>query len=79
MIESKPTIIQVVQLPADFQPLFVSAAHVDRVVIGVSKKTWANWRSAKTGPRFYMVGAKPYYRLKDLQDYFSANPVETTK
>ena len=71
--------IQVIEPSEGFGPLFISAAHVNRVVIGVSKKTWANWRSAKIGPRFYMVGAKPYYRLADLIDYFEANPVETTK
>ena len=64
--------------PGEFKPLYVAADKVDRVVIGPSKKAWSNWRWAKTGPRYYLVGGKPYYRISDIEEYFGGNPVQTT-
>jgi hypothetical protein len=43
----------------------------------VPKGTLANWRWAKKGPRFYKVGQKVLYKLEDLEDFFTANPVLT--
>jgi len=63
---------------SEFMPRFVAAKDIERVVIGYSKKTAANDRSAKRGPRYYMVGGRPYYKLEDLENYFGSNPVETT-
>ena len=76
-MKSKTPQIQVLESLPDFRPLYVSAASVDKVVLGVSRKTFSNWRSEKRGPRFFLVGGKPYYRLDDLESYFGANPVET--
>ena len=74
-----PKEIQVIQPPDEkFKPLFVSAGHVDKVILGVSKKTFSNWRWAKVGPKFYMVGGKPYYRFDELDEFFGANPVMTS-
>ena len=71
-------VINIVQFPdGDFRPLFVAADKVDKVIIGPSKKTWANWRSEKKGPKYYMIGKKPYYRISDLEEHFSQNPVQT--
>ena len=48
--------IQVVQFePGEFRPLFVAAKNIENVVIGYSKKTASNDRSAKRGPPFFMV------------------------
>ena len=70
--------IEAVKAPAlEYKPLFVSAGAVDKVILGVSKKTFSNWRSGKVGPRFFMVKNKPYYRFDDLEKYFGANPVLT--
>ena len=64
--------------PGEFKPLFVKSANIGNVVIGLSSKTMSNLRSEKRGPKFYMVGGTPYYKLEDLENYFGANPVETT-
>jgi|ETNmetMinimDraft_12_1059888.scaffolds.fasta_scaffold72412_2 hypothetical protein len=58
-------------------PLFVAAKDVERIIIGFNKKTAANWRSMKKGPRYHMVSGTPYYKVSDLVDYFGKNPVET--
>ena len=78
-VESMPNNIQIVKFePGEFKPLFVKSADIGKVVIGLSSKTMCNLRSEKRGPRFYMVGGTPYYKLEDLENYFGANPVETT-
>ena len=43
----------------------------------VPKGTLANWRWAKKGPKYYKVNHKVLYRLEDLEDFFTANPVLT--
>jgi hypothetical protein len=62
----------------EFKPLFVKSANIGNVVIGLSSKTMCNLRSQKRGPKYYMVGGTPYYKLEDLENYFGANPVDTT-
>ena len=63
--------------PGKFKPLFVKSADIGKVVIGLSSKTMANWRSAKRGPKYFLDNGQPYYRLSDLEEYFSRCPVET--
>jgi hypothetical protein len=63
--------------PEDLRPLFVAGKDVEKVVVGWSRKTAANWRSLKKGPRFHIVDGMPFYKFSDLEDYFGANPVET--
>ena len=64
--------------PGEFKPLLVSSKDVEKVVIGWSKKTAANLRSQKKGPRYYLVGGTPYYQIEDLEEYFSRYLVKTT-
>ena len=72
------TEIHVVEFqPGEFRPLFVAAKDVGKVVIGWSRKSAANARSLKIGPRFYTVRGMPFYRISDLEDHFGKNPVET--
>ena len=61
----------------DFQPLFVAARAIEKVIIGISQKTWANWRYLKIGPRYYKANKRVYYKISDLEEYFSRNPIET--
>ena len=57
--------------------LFVAARAIGKVVIGLSSKTLANWRSYGIGPKYYVKNGSVYYRLKDLENFFGENPVET--
>jgi len=71
--------IRVIQFPLyKCQALFVRGSDIDKVVIGLSPKTAANWRAAKIGPEFFMIGGKPYYEIKTLLEFFTQNPVKTT-
>jgi len=71
-------VINIVQFPdGEFKPLFVAADKVGKVIIGPSLKTWSNWRSLKIGPKYYTIKGKPYYRISDLEEHFSQNPVQT--
>lgn len=75
----RPVEIKIADLPAgEPKPLFVAARHIGKVIIGLSPKTAANWRSQKVGPRFFMVNGSAYYAWSDLLDYFGANPVVTS-
>lgn len=76
--ELLPMDVKLIQFSQDNpKPLFVSSKDVEKVVIGWSKKTASNLRSQKKGPRFFMVGGTPYYKLSDLEEFFSKCPVET--
>jgi hypothetical protein len=78
-VEPMPKNARIVRFePGEFKPLFVKSADIGKVVIGLSSKTMCNLRSEKRGPKFYIVGCTPYYKLEDLENYFGANPVETT-
>ena len=63
--------------PSEVRPLIVSSKDIEKVVIGYSSKTAANDRSRKRGPKFYMVGGTPYYKISELVEFFTQNPVET--
>ena len=79
LVEPLPKDARVIDYaPGEFKPLFVSSKDVEKVVIGWSKKTAANLRSQKKGPRYYLVGGTPYYRVEDLEGYFSQYLVKTT-
>jgi len=74
-----PTDIHVVEFPDDeFKPLFVAARDIEKVVVGLSPKTMANWRSAKVGPNYTIVNGTPYYSIDELRRIFGKNPVQTT-
>ena len=57
--------------------LFVAARAIETVVIGLSPKTLANWRSYGRGPKYYLKNGSVYYKLEDLENFFGENPVET--
>lgn len=61
----------------EFQALYVRANHIDKVILGVSKKTWANWRYNKIGPKYYKVKGSVYYKISDLVEYFEQQPILT--
>jgi len=69
--------IHVIETPkGEFRPLFVSAAHVDKVILGRSAKAFANDRCMKIGCRYFLVGGKPFYKISDLEAFYGGNPVE---
>jgi len=71
--------IQIIQFPpGEIEPLFIAARDVPKVIIGVSPKTWANWRSLRIGPEYHLIGGSVYYELKVLKKFFSGGLVKTT-
>ena len=59
--------------------IFVRSSKIDQVIIGLSPKTAANWRSQKIGPGYYVSDTGGiFYRIDDLVEYFSKNPILTT-
>jgi hypothetical protein len=63
--------------PGEPTPLFVTARAIGKVVIGLSPKTLANWRSYGIGPKYFMKNGSVYYGFEDLRSFFGENPVET--
>ena len=59
------------------KPMFVSAAQIHKLVLGVSAKTWANWRTQKIGPKYYVFNGRVYYRVSDIEDVLTQYPVQT--
>jgi hypothetical protein len=77
-VEPLPNDIQIVKFePGEFRPLFVKASDIGEVVIGLSPKTLANWRSQGIGPVYTIINGQVYYRLSILEEYFSRCPVKT--
>ena len=65
------TEIRVVHFPpGEFEPLFVSAKDIGKVVLGVSNKTLANWRSEKKGPDIFWTGKRFITGLTTLKIIF---------
>lgn len=55
----------------------LSTAEAARL-IGISSGTLSNWRSARTGPRFYKVGTrKVIYYLDDVSGFIESGAVKT--
>ncbi len=76
---SKNKEIQIIQFPpGEIEPLFIAARDVPKVIIGLSPKTLANWRSQKVGPPFHLVQGSVYYSWPVLKDFFSGGLVQTS-
>lgn len=56
------------------KPIFVSANHVNMVILGPKMSTWAYWRTTNMGPKYYKVHGSIYYKIAELEAYFSQNP-----
>jgi len=65
--------------PGELKPIFVKASDIDRVIVGLSPKTLANWRSQGIGPRYSIINGSIYYRFCELESFFGQNQVETFK
>jgi hypothetical protein len=55
----------------------VAAKEVEKIILGYSAKAAENDRPRRVGP-FFLNGARPYYLVSDLIEYFTRNPVPTT-
>lgn len=70
--------IKVVEFPpGEIEPLFIAARSVPSVIVGVSIKTLANWRSMRTGPNYHIKNGSVYYGWNDLKEYFSGGKILT--
>ena len=77
-VESMPPNAQIIQFgPEEIKQMFVKATDIDRIVVGLSPKTLANWRSQGVGPKYFLSNGSVYYSFSELINYFTKNPVET--
>jgi hypothetical protein len=66
----------------EIKPLFIFTKALPQLVMGTSKKYWANLRAAKRGPKYYLTGEKggtPVCKVSDIENYLTSKPVETTE
>ena len=78
-IEPLPQDARLVQFGSgELKPLFVKAADIGKVIVGLSPKTMANWRSQGIGPRYHLVNGSVYYDFGEIEEYFGKNLIETT-
>jgi hypothetical protein len=45
--------------------------------LGVTEKLLASWRCRRTGPEFLLLGRRPRYRARAIQDYLDRAVVKT--
>jgi hypothetical protein len=77
-VEPMPPDAQIIQFgPEEIKPLFVKATDIDRIIVGLSPKTLANWRSQGVGPKYFLVNGSVYYSFNELTNYFGKVLVET--
>tara|TARA_B100001971_G_C17744887_1_gene312505 strand:+ start:211 stop:471 length:261 start_codon:yes stop_codon:yes gene_type:complete len=77
-VEPMPPDAKIIQLgPEEIKPLFVKATDIDRIIVGLSPKTLANWRSQGVGPKYFIVNGSVYYAFAELESYFGMHPIET--
>jgi len=77
-VEPMPPDAKIIQLgPEEIKPLFVKATDIDRIIVGLSPKTLANWRSQGVGPKYFIANGSIYYSLTELESYFGMHPIET--
>lgn len=60
------------------KPIMCARAKVSQYFSGLSPKTLANWSCEKRGPQFFKVGRKVFYKLSDLEEFMTQNPIQTT-
>ena len=63
--------------PGELPPLFVKASSIGEVVVGLSPKTLANWRSQGVGPTYSVINGQIYHRFSVIEEYFGGNEVKT--
>ena len=66
----------------EIKPSFIFTKALPQLVMGTSKKYWANLRAAKRGPKYYLTGEKggtPVCKVSDIENYLTSKPVETTE
>jgi hypothetical protein len=79
-VEPMPQNAQIIQFGSEeIKPLFVKATDIDRIIVGLSPKTLANWRSQGVGPKYFTANGSVYYAFTELEYYFGINPVETSR
>ena len=77
-VEPMPPDAKIIKFGSEeIKPLFVKATDIDRVIMGLSPKTLANWRSQGIGPKYFLVNGSVYYAFREIETYFGKNPVET--
>ena len=76
--EPLPKDIQIIQFePGEFRPLFVKASNIEKVIVGLSPKTLANWRSLGVGPAYTIINSQIYYRILTLEEFFGGKEIKT--
>ncbi len=58
------------------KPMMISTQEA-AAMFSIASGTLQNWRSLAKGPRFFRVNRKILYKMEDLEDFFTANPVLT--
>jgi predicted site-specific integrase-resolvase len=43
--------------------------------LNIAAQTLYNWRHARKGPDYVMIGSKPMYRITDIDDYINSNRI----
>lgn len=64
-------------LPQAVLPIAVKASDIDKVIVGLSPKTAANWRSQGIGPGYVVQNGQVYYPYEPLKDYFCNGTIKT--
>ena len=59
-------------------PMLVRASQVGKIIIGWNRRTAANWRSQKIGPRYYQDDSgSVFYKVEELLEFFTRHPIQT--
>jgi hypothetical protein len=61
----------------DCKPIMATRSELAKIFPGMSTQTWANLAYEKKGPRYYKRGKLAWYRIEEVEEYLTQNPVQT--
>ena len=58
-------------------PTLLITSDESGAILRVHPRTLANWRSSGRGPRYIRVGRRPFYRMRDLEEWLDSHSFVT--
>ena len=63
--------------PGEVRPLMVARQEVEKIFVGLRPQTLANAATEGTGPAFHRRGKVWWYKVEDVMNWLTSNPVQT--
>jgi hypothetical protein len=62
---------------SEFVPTLLITSEESGAILRVHPRTLANWRARGRGPRYIRIGRRPFYRMRDLEEWLDSHSFVT--